>query len=438
MLRRAIALAVALGVSAVGAEDMPAVSAQSHGNYLSAKPKPATVETKQQTGPAAAQANYHSGPVVSGPAAATDAAGKTAASGEAVSAPVLYRDESRPQPNASKAGNTSEASTAEPDRPATVSLRKSAYDFRLWDAGRDLITDIDADGYYRRFEIRFDADVSSGSALVYAKLYLRRVGSTGPWQHYFSTDDFWINGSSDSDDYYVETTLNDGYPTADYDVLVDLYEVGYSGIVATMGPFEDSSLRDLRLEDSGLDIPVPNAGYRIGSIATTLLTDQDRDGYYSRFKVEFDPDRDFGTSLAYAVLRVRAEGDDWRTEHTSAPFEVHETGDADRYSFTGEWLSGYRTARYDLQIDLYDAGTNLLVATVSSERAELSRVPLEDDGRDRSPNSGGGGGGGDSDSDGSGGGSMSLVLLGLAAGLIYARWHQRRDPVMNRRRNKEP
>ena len=431
MLRRAIAVAVAFGVAAAGASELPAVSAQSHGNYLSAKPKAAVVSTKQAETIAsstdAAQANYQSGP-----AAMTDASSKTDAPNSVGTTPVLYRDESRPLPTSSKSG------VAEPDRPDTVSLRKSGYSFRLWDAGRDLITDIDADGYYRRFEIRFDADVSSGSALVYAKLYLRRVGSTGPWQHYFSTDDFWINGNSDLDDYYVETTLNDGYPTADYDVLVDLYEAGYSGIVATMGPFEDSSLRDLRLEDSGLDIPVPNAGYRIGSIATTLLTDQDRDGYHSRFKVEFDPDRDFGTSLAYAVLRVRAEGDDWRTEHTSAPFEVHETGDADRYSFTGEWLSGYRTARYDLQIDLYDAATNLLVATVSSERAELSRVPLEDDGRDRSPNSGGGGGGGDSDSDGSGGGSMSLVLLGLAAGLIYARWHQRRDPVMNRRRNQQP
>jgi len=101
---------------------------------------------------------------------------------------------------------------------------------------------------------------------------------------------------------------------------------------------------------------------------------------------------------------------------------VDVSGDADRYSFTAEWQSGYPTARYDIQIDLYDAGSQQLVASVSSERPELSRVPLEDAGRDTSSGGGGGGTGGDSDSDGSGGGgSMSLLLLGIVAGLLLAR-----------------
>ena len=399
MLRSAIAFALASSLSAAWAADAPV--AQSLAGYQSDRATPVAKMASSR------QARYQDGP-----ASTAAAASKT---GEGIS----HRD---PLRVAAQAAVSKQAAT-EPDRPAHVTLRKSAsHDFRLWDAGRSLISDADDDGYYRRFEIRFDADVSYGDALVYAKLYLRRVGDSGDWQHYYTTDDFWIYGESDSDDYYVETVLNDGYPTAQYDVLVDLYESGYSGIVATMGPFEDSSLRDLPLEDSGLDLDIPYAGFAIGDVDTTLQTDRDNDGYYSRFTISFDPDHDSGSRAAYAVLRIRAPGGDWETEHTSAIFTVDVSGDADRYSFTAEWQSGYPTARYDIQIDLYDAGSQQLVASVSSERPELSRVPLEDAGRDTSSGGGGGGGGGDSDSDGSGGGgSMSLLLLGIVAGLLLAR-----------------
>lgn len=436
MFRTAISFALALALPVSWAAEPVSRTASSTANYVSAKsvaaksPGPvAASRAAEQASARAAQAvselrqsRYQDGVV------AFDGLLATQKAGEPDSAGVAWRD---PQKVAA-------SQKTEPLRPATVELRSSAHDFRIWDAGRDLISDVDGDGYYRRFEIRFDADVVSGDALVYAKLYLRRVGDTGPWEHYYSTDDFWIYGSSDGDDYYVETTLHDGYPTAEYDVLVDLYESGFSGIVATIGPFEDGSLKDLPLEDTGLDMPLPDAGYHIGDVDTTLLTDADHDGYYARFTVSFDPDRDAGASMAYAVLRVRADGGDWQTEHTSAVFQVDESGDADRYSFTGEWLSGYHTARYDLQIDLYDAATNLLVASVSSERPELSRVPLEDAGRDDTPNSGGGGGGGDSDSSESGGGgSMTVLLLGLAAGLIFARWRLNRDRMLQRVRSKD-
>lgn len=436
MFRTAISLALVLAIPASWAAEPASRSASSTSNYVSAKSASAksagTVagsraaeSTAAATGQAvseARQSRYQDGAVAFDGVLAPQKAAEQASVG------VVWRDEQK----------IAASQKTEPPRPATVELRSSSHDFRIWDAGRDLISDVDGDGYYRRFEIRFDADVVSGDALVYAKLYLRRVGDTGAWEHYYSTDDFWIYGSSDGDDYYVETTLHDGYPTAEYDVLIDLYESGFSGIVATIGPFEDGSLKDLPLEDTGLDMPLPDAGYQIGDVDTTLLTDADHDGYYARFTVSFDPDRDAGASMAYAVLRVRADGGDWQTEHTSAVFQVDESGDADRYSFTGEWLSGYRTARYDLQIDLYDAATNLLVASVSSERPELSRVPLEDAGRDDTPSSGGGGGGGDSDSSESGGGgSMTVLLLGLAAGLIYARWRLNRDRMLQRVRSKD-
>lgn len=419
MFRSAVALAVALSLPLGWAADTPVPSATSRSDYQSTRAAVDKAGAASVAPVANRQARYQDAP---------------SAAADGVSGGREHRD-----PALLTETTASKTAAKEAPRPAEVSLRQSgSHSFRLWDAGRALRHDADADGYHRRFEIRFDADVSIGDALVYAKLYLRRVGDSGPWEHYYTTNDFWIYGSSDTDDYYVETTLNDGYPTADYDVLVDLYESGYSGIVATIGPFDDSSLRDLPLEDSGLDMPLPNAGYHLNGVSTTLQTDADRDGYYSRFSVRFDPDREVGIGMAYAVLRVRPDGGEWQTEHTTATFQVDESGTLDEQTITAEWSSGYPTARYDLQIDLYDAATQLLVASVSSERAALSRVPLEDAVRDTVPNSGGGnGGGGDSDSDGSGGGgSMSIVLLGVAAGLLYARWRLNRDRLLQRARIK--
>src|SRR5690606_6370745 len=112
------------------------------------------------------------------------------------------------------------------------------------------------------FRIRFDADSSVGDVLVCAKLYLRRVGEPD-WLLYHTTDDFWLDGLSGSDDYYVTTTLDDGFATGEYDVLIDLYEVGYSGIVATIDAYDTNALAYLPLEEVGLDVPIELPGYSI-------------------------------------------------------------------------------------------------------------------------------------------------------------------------------
>ena len=262
-------------------------------------------------------------------------------------------------------------------------LAERASWFRLYDAGRTLLRDRDSDGHHSEFQIRFDADVISGDALVYAKLYLRRVGDSGAWRHYYTTQDFWVYGQSGSDDYFVTTTLDAGYPAGRYDVLIDLYEVGYSGIASTLTAYDDASLADLPLEERGLDVPIGMPGFGIGTVTTTLLTDSDNDGFYSRYRVAFDPTSSVGAHSIYAELWVRPRGGDWLLEHRSASFGVDAAGTADTYAFTGELVSGYSTLQYDVQVDLYHAATGLLIASVGSERPELSRVPLEDQSRDR-------------------------------------------------------
>jgi hypothetical protein len=319
------------------------------------------------------------------------------------------------------------ALSVEPSRPASATLGERASWFRLYDGGRALRRDRDGDGHHSEFQIRFDADVLSGDALVYAKLYLRRVGDTGGWRHYYTTQDFWIYGQSSTDDYFVTTTLDDGYPTGRYDVLIDLYEAGYSGIVATLTAYDDASLADLPLEERALDLPIGLAGYSIGGVTTTLLTDNDGDGFYSRYRIIFDADSNVGSDFVFAELWIRPQGGEWIREHQSQDFVVDVGGSADSYSFTGELVSGYATARYDVQIDLFHAATGLLVASIGSERPELSRVPLEDQDRDRyvnqpsNPPSQG-----DSHSREHGGGGATLYWIGfLLALLLVYRTRQR-------------
>lgn len=288
-------------------------------------------------------------------------------------------------------------------------------DFYIRGATSTLLSDRDGDGYHAEFKIRFDANVVFGDAHVYARLYLRRSGES-EWYLYHETDDFYIDGESSSDAYYVTTVLEDGYPAGEYDVLIDLYESGYSGIVATIGPAESPALSFLPLEEVGLDVPIAIGGYSIGEVTTELIRDFDGDGHYSHFRITFDPDTDFGPSLVYARIWVRPRGGEWIEEYVTEDFWVEASGQSDAYALSIEWISGYPTAFYDVQIDLYDSATNLLAAAAGSERLALGQIPLEDESRDQFVNPPAPGSGGSASSREGGGGAMEWgILLGLLA-----------------------
>lgn len=129
------------------------------------------------------------------------------------------------------------------------------HSFSIFDASSRLFEDFDYDGFYQTFSVTFDVDVNGAylneRADLFAELYLSRDG--GPWVHYYTTDVFTIYGDSTQDDYEVLTTLYTGYATDHYDVLIDVYEVGYSDIVATISADETDSLYALPLESSDRD-----------------------------------------------------------------------------------------------------------------------------------------------------------------------------------------
>ena len=129
------------------------------------------------------------------------------------------------------------------------------HSFSIYDASSRLFEDFDYDGFYQTFSVTFDVDVYGNylneRADLFAELYLSRNG--GPWVHYYTTEVFSIYGDSQQDNYEVLTTLYTGYVTDHYDVLIDVYEVGYSDVVATINADQVDGLYALPLESSDRD-----------------------------------------------------------------------------------------------------------------------------------------------------------------------------------------
>lgn len=155
---------------------------------------------------------------------------------------VIAKHTSQPIPSSS-------ATTEDPYRAPIY------HSFAIYDASSRLFEDFDYDGFYRTFSVTFDVDVFGAylneRADLFAELYLSRNG--GPWVHYYTTGVFTIYGDLTQDDYEVLTTLYTGYQTDHYDVLIDVYEVGYSGIVASISADDTDGLYALPLESRDRD-----------------------------------------------------------------------------------------------------------------------------------------------------------------------------------------
>ena len=141
--------------------------------------------------------------------------------------------------------------------------RNYAPEFTIYNAFAILQDDFDRDGYYQTFSVIFDADIYSydGNDIgeVYARLYLSEDG--GPWFHYYTTNNFIIHSDSDQDEYEVITNFKEGYSPSHYDILIDLYQVGYAGIVASYSSEDNQALYALPLESADHDQVYVDAVY---------------------------------------------------------------------------------------------------------------------------------------------------------------------------------
>jgi hypothetical protein len=244
-----------------------------------------------------------------------------------------------------------------------------AYGFSFYSATTFLNVDQDNDGYYSDFSIAFDADYEHGSANVYAVLYYSENG--GDWVEYFITDTFTITYDNTNDEMLVSSFLNTGFPTGRYDILIDLYEDGIEGIVATISPEEDINLFDLPLEDVEHELNSNHS--QISYVASSLSGDNDGDGFYTQLTLEYDIDTAYSGDVVFAEIVFINPLGGWTQTVTSDNFILGIQTEFIDLDFN----SGYPAGWYNVEIKLINQFTNEEIANATASLSSLASLPIE-------------------------------------------------------------
>jgi len=155
-----------------------------------------------------------------------------------------------------KSANTNASTSTVSNLKALMSrpsLKGINQEFWVFDAWLTLHQDRDDDGYYHHFSLELDADTEYASAQVYARLYL---GTNEVFQEFHVTDNFTIYGDNSDDSYVIETELLTGFPSDDYEVLIELYDAYSDELVAVYDGYNnDADLYLISLESKNYDQP---------------------------------------------------------------------------------------------------------------------------------------------------------------------------------------
>jgi hypothetical protein len=105
--------------------------------------------------------------------------------------------------------------------------------------------------------------------------------------------------------------------------------------------------------------------------------DDDRDGYFNHFAVEFDADTEFSSALVYARLYL-GKDEVFQEFHTTSDFTIFSDSSTDSFVVESELLNGFRPDEYEVLIELYDAYSHELVAAFDGNNdADLYLLSLE-------------------------------------------------------------
>ena len=145
-------------------------------------------------------------------------------------------------------------------------------EFWIYDAWVEFYRDNDRDGYFNHFSVEFDADTEYSSAQVYARLYL---GKNEIFKEYHTTSNFDIFSDNSDDSFVVESELLKGFSSAEYEVLIELYDAYTDELVAVLDGNDDADLYLLSLESKDYEytqvVIVNEHGGSLGWLSLLLL-----------------------------------------------------------------------------------------------------------------------------------------------------------------------
>lgn len=125
------------------------------------------------------------------------------------------------------------------------SLQYDSGDFWIYDTYIDYNVDFDYDGYYSAFTLALDADTVYSSAPVY---FIAYIGDGDYFDAFHVSSVFYLNGDTTADTFYLDNTLLAGYPSGDYEILVELYDAYDDTLVAYADGYTDNDLMYVPLE----------------------------------------------------------------------------------------------------------------------------------------------------------------------------------------------
>ncbi len=254
-------------------------------------------------------------------------------------------------------------------RIVSAEINSQANSFEIYDSWISFELDEDNDGYYSQFSVNFDADYAPGHADVYADIFIRSEGEE--WYLLHETDIFSIYSTESDDLYSVSIALNSDFPTGQYDILIDLYEAGVSGIVATAEHDNDSDLYGLFLEDQLHEISGENTD--ISFVASELFADLDFDGYYTKLTLEYDIETDIGGRIVYAEVELYDTQTQQLRVITTVDFQLGNQTEFIDLVFN----SGYISSLYDVGIQLVDVSSGEVLASAGQDFSSLNLLPIE-------------------------------------------------------------
>lgn len=130
-------------------------------------------------------------------------------------------------------------------KSASIISINSVNEYWIYETWVTLHNDIDADGYHSTFSVEFDADTIFTSAPVYAVLYL---GNNGVYDAIHVSSEFYLYGEDSTDTFTIESTLVSGFPSDDYDILLELYDAESEALVTFTDGYDDAALAYVPLE----------------------------------------------------------------------------------------------------------------------------------------------------------------------------------------------
>lgn len=116
----------------------------------------------------------------------------------------------------------------------------------------NLKKDNDNDGFYQTFTLNVDADNTSSSRQVIAKIFIK--STTSSWRNLYTSQRFTLAGTTSGDLQHWDFDMLSGYRADTYQLKVELYDATSDQLLLATNSGDYPQLRHLKFEDASNDV----------------------------------------------------------------------------------------------------------------------------------------------------------------------------------------